>query len=182
MSENEFPQTTPSDTEAPVERRRRAGGRGADRSRKGGSSSKYLNLVNTMAKSVVLSEDALEAVHDASLTILEEIGMDVILPEARDRMKAAGADVTPGTDRVRFDRGLIMDMMASVPSGFTMHARNPVRNVQIGGNNLVFAQIASAPFVLTAKVDGAPVTRKISASWSNWPSPMTLSTPLAAIR
>jgi trimethylamine--corrinoid protein Co-methyltransferase len=62
-------------------------------------------------------------------------------------MKAAGADVTTGTDRVRFDRGLILDMMASVPSGFTMHARNPIRNVEIGGNNLVFAQIASAPFV-----------------------------------
>ena len=143
----QFPHPTLSEAEAPVERRRRTGGRGADRSRKGSGSSKYLNLVNTMAKSVVLSEDALEAVHDASLTILEEVGMDVILPEARDRMKAAGADVTPGTDRVRFDRGLIMDMMASVPSGFTMHARNPLRNVQIGGNNLVFAQIASAPFV-----------------------------------
>ena len=88
----------PIDADAPVERRRRTGGRGADRSRKGLSSSKYLNLVNTMAKSVVLSDDALEAVHNASLTILEEIGMDVILPEARDRMKAAGADVTPGTD------------------------------------------------------------------------------------
>jgi trimethylamine--corrinoid protein Co-methyltransferase len=147
MSENPFPQAAPIDADAPVERRRRTGGRGADRSRKGLSSSKYLNLVNTMAKSVVLSDDALEAIHNASLTILEEIGMDVILPEARDRMKAAGADVTPGTDRVRFDRGLIMDMIASVPPAFTMHARNPLRNVEIGGNNLVFAQIASAPFV-----------------------------------
>ncbi len=108
---------------------------------------KYLNLVNTQSKSSVLSDDALEAVHEASLTILEEIGMDVILPEARERMKAAGADVTAGTDRVRFDRGLIMDMIASAPSSFTMHARNPARNVEIGGDNLVFAQIASAPFV-----------------------------------
>lgn len=147
MSENEFPQSANSDTDAPVERRRRTGGRGADRTRKGAGSSKYLNLVNTIAKSTVLTDEALEAIHDASLTILEEIGMDVIQPEARERMKAAGADVTPGTDRVRFDRGLIMDMISSVPSSFTMHARNPVRNVQIGGNNLVFAQIASAPFV-----------------------------------
>jgi trimethylamine--corrinoid protein Co-methyltransferase len=131
----------------PVERRRRTGGRGGDRSRKGVAASKYLNLVNTTVKSAVLSEDALEAIHQASLSILEEIGMDVILPEARERMRAAGADVTPGTDRVRFDRGLIMDMMASVPPAFTMHARNPLRNVEIGGNNLVFAQIASAPFV-----------------------------------
>ena len=147
MSDDQFPDAATGDAAStPLERRRRPGGRGAERSRKsvGG---KYLNLVNTLAKSTVLSDDALESVHEASLTILEEIGMDVILPEARERMKAAGAAVTPGTDRVRFDRGLIMDMIASVPPAFTMHARNPARNVAIGGNNLVFAQIASAPFV-----------------------------------
>jgi len=147
MNDDQFPDAATGDAAStPLERRRRPGGRGAERSRKS-AGGKYLNLVNTLAKSTVLSEDALEAIHDASLTILEEIGMDIILPEARDRMKAAGADVTPGTDRVRFDRGLIMDMIASVPPAFTMHARNPARNVAIGGNNLVFAQIASAPFV-----------------------------------
>lgn len=122
-------------------------GRSAEPARKTPAASKYLNLVNTTAKSAVLSDDALEAVHEASLTILEEIGMDVILPEARARMKAAGAEVLPGTDRVRFDRGLVMDMLASVPPAFTMHARNPLRNVAIGGDNLVFAQVATAPFV-----------------------------------
>ncbi|MEI2300131.1 trimethylamine methyltransferase family protein [Ensifer sp. MJa1] len=147
MNDNQFPDAASGDAAStPLERRRRPGGRGAERTRKP-SSSKYLNLVNTLAKSTILSEDAIEAIHDASLTILEEIGMDVILPAARERMKAAGADVTPGTDRVRFDRGLIMDMVASAPPAFTMHARNPARNVAIGGNNLVFAQIASAPFV-----------------------------------
>ncbi|MCA1442871.1 trimethylamine methyltransferase family protein [Ensifer sp. IC4062] len=145
MTDNQFRDAAADET-SPLERRRRSGGRGAERSRKP-AAAKYLNLVNTLTKSTVLSEDALEAIHDASLTILEEIGMDIILPEARDRMTAAGADVTPGTDRVRFDRGLIMEMIASAPPAFTMHARNPVRNVEIGGNNLVFAQIASAPFV-----------------------------------
>ncbi len=146
MKDDQFPDAAASDTSSPLERRRRPGGRGGDRTRKS-TGGKYLNLVNTQSKSAVLSDDALEAIHEASLTILEEIGMDVILPEARERMRAAGADVTPGTDRVRFDRGLIMDMIASVPASFTMHARNPARNVAIGGNNLVFAQIASAPFV-----------------------------------
>ncbi len=146
MKDDQFPDAAASDTSSPLERRRRPGGRGGERTRKS-TGGKYLNLVNTQSKSAVLSDDALEAIHQASLTILEEIGMDVILPEARERMRAAGADVTPGTDRVRFDRGLIMDMIASVPASFTMHARNPARNVAIGGNNLVFAQIASAPFV-----------------------------------
>ncbi|NRP20069.1 hypothetical protein LPJGGPFB_03328 [Ensifer adhaerens] len=146
MNDDQFPDAATGENSSPLERRRRPGGRGGERTRKS-TGGKYLNLVNTQSKSSVLSDDALEAIHDASLTILEEIGMDVILPEARERMKAAGADVTPGTDRVRFDRGLIMDMIASAPSSFTMHARNPARNVEIGGNNLVFAQIASAPFV-----------------------------------
>ncbi|KAA0700598.1 methyltransferase [Neorhizobium sp. P12A] len=130
----------------PAERRRRAGGRGAERSRKS-SGSKYLNLVNNLARTEILSADALEDIHNASLTVLEEIGMDVILPEARERMKAAGADVTPGTERVRFDRAMITELISTVPSTFTLHARNPQRNVQIGGKNLVFAQVASAPFV-----------------------------------
>lgn len=146
MKDDQFPDAAASESSSPLERRRRPGGRGGERTRKS-TGGKYLNLVNTQSKSSVLSDDALEAIHQASLTILEEIGMDVILPEARERMKAAGADVTAGTDRVRFDRGLIMDMIATAPSSFTMHARNPARNVAIGGNNLVFAQIASAPFV-----------------------------------
>ena len=126
-------------------RRRRPGGRGGDRVRKSTSSS-YLNLKNTRVKTELLSEDQLEAIHNASLTVLEEIGMDIMLPEARERMKAAGAIVTEGTDRVRFDRDLILELIASVPKQFTLHSRNPLRNVEMGGNNLVFAQVASAPF------------------------------------
>jgi trimethylamine--corrinoid protein Co-methyltransferase len=143
--------TTPPSPEnaaaiAAPERRRRTGGRGAERSR-GGGTTRYQKLVNTLAKAEILSPEALDAVHEASLTVLEEIGMDVILPEARQRMKAAGADVSEGSNRVRFDRNLILEMIGSAPSSFTMHARNPARNVEIGGSNLVFAQVASAPFV-----------------------------------
>jgi trimethylamine--corrinoid protein Co-methyltransferase len=149
--------TTPPlpDSEAPdaearaaaPERRKRTGGRGAERQRSGTANGRYRKLVNTIARTEILSAETLEDIHEASLTVLEEIGMDIILPEARDRMRAAGAEVTPGIERVRFDRGLILEMIASAPSAFTMHARNPARNVEIGGRNLVFAQVASAPFV-----------------------------------
>ena len=141
--------TALSETEpqaAGAERRRRTGGRGGDRSRTG-VAGKYRNLVNRLSKTELLDPSALDDMHEASLTILEEIGMDVMLPEARAIMKAHGADVTEGSDRVRFDRNLIMDMIASAPREFQMFARNPERNVKMGGNNLVFAQIASAPFV-----------------------------------
>ena len=53
----------------------------------------------------VMSADELESIHEASLDVLEEIGMDFLDPEARDVLAAAGAKVEPGTQRVRFDRG-----------------------------------------------------------------------------
>ena len=93
----------------------------------------------------VLSADAVESIHLASLTILEEIGIDVLLPEARSRLKAAGADVAAGGERVRFDRGLIEVSLAHAPAEFTLHARNPARNLHIGGDALAFCTVASTP-------------------------------------
>jgi Trimethylamine:corrinoid methyltransferase len=93
----------------------------------------------------IVSADELEAIHLASLRVLEEIGLEVLHDEARAIMKRHGADVREGSLRVHFDRGLIMEMIAHCPSEFTLHARNPAHNVRLGGNNLAFALIGSAP-------------------------------------
>lgn len=92
-----------------------------------------------------VSDDQLEAIHLASLQVLEEIGMDFLLPEARERLQAAGADVRG--ERVRMDRGLVLESIRSIPSSFTLHARNPERSVGVGGTEIVVCQIASAPNV-----------------------------------
>src|SRR5688572_33431850 len=65
----------------------------------------------------LVSADQLESIHEAALTILEEIGMDVLLPEARDIYRAAGARVD-GL-RVCADRALVMDAVARAPARFT---------------------------------------------------------------
>lgn len=92
-----------------------------------------------------VSADELEAIHEASLKILEEIGMDVLHAEAKEVLKRAGADVDPNSDRVRFDRGLIESKIGLAPKEFTLHSRNPARNLKIGGNNVAFCSVASAP-------------------------------------
>ncbi|HET6466997.1 MAG TPA: trimethylamine methyltransferase family protein [Geminicoccaceae bacterium] len=94
-----------------------------------------------------VSADALEAIHEASLRILEEIGMDFLLPEAREMLKAAGAEAEVGSARVRFDRGLVLEAMAKAPPRFTLHARNPAHDLEIGGDVIVFATVGSAPNV-----------------------------------
>jgi trimethylamine---corrinoid protein Co-methyltransferase len=93
----------------------------------------------------IVSADELEAIHAASLTILEEIGMDFLDPDAVALLAAAGADAKPGRQRVRFDRGLIEEKIRPAPSRFTLHARNPAHDLVFGGDNVIFAQVASAP-------------------------------------
>ncbi len=82
-------------------------------------------LYNPYPPFEIASADEIEAVHDASLRVLEEIGINFLLPEARDILKPAGAEVDPdgtaGALRPRVGRG---DGQAA-PGQFTLHARNP---------------------------------------------------------
>ena len=91
----------------------------------------------------LVSADEIESIHHASLRVLSEIGMDFTLPEARDMLKAAGADVQG--ERVRFDPAMIEELVKTAPSEFTFHARNPENSRQVGGNHMMFGTVASPP-------------------------------------
>ncbi|WP_299816234.1 trimethylamine methyltransferase family protein [uncultured Roseibium sp.] len=92
-----------------------------------------------------VSADQLEAIHDASMQVLEEIGIDFLHEEARGLLKAAGADVKPGEDRVRMDRAMVTELIAKAPAEFTMRARNRAHDLHIGGDAIAFSCVASAP-------------------------------------
>ena len=93
----------------------------------------------------VAADDQLEAIHQSSLKVLAETGLRVLLPEARRIMQEAGAEVDESSEQVRFDPDLIMEKIATVPSQFTLHARNPEHSVVLGDDNVVFDMMASAP-------------------------------------
>jgi trimethylamine--corrinoid protein Co-methyltransferase len=93
----------------------------------------------------ILSDDEIEALHNTSLDVLEELGINFLLDEAREILKKAGADVRPGETCVRFDRGLIEATIKSVPKHFTGYARNPAHNMEYGGNYTVFCLVSSPP-------------------------------------
>ncbi|MGB3388872.1 MAG: trimethylamine methyltransferase family protein [Pseudaminobacter sp.] len=125
----------------------RRGGRAGKRA--GGSAAfeqpPFRQLKIPFAPTKIVSDDELESIHLASLRVLKEIGVEVLHDEARAIMKQHGADVRDGSERVRFDGDMIMELMASCPAEFTLHARNPEHNVRFGGNNIIFAQMGSAP-------------------------------------
>ena len=98
----------------------------------------------------VVSADELESIHVASLRVLEEIGMDFLDPESREVLRAAGAHVEPGSERVRFDRAMVEERIRTAPASFTLHAPNPAHDLEIGGDWVAFGSVASAPNVYDA--------------------------------
>ncbi|TPW11159.1 MAG: trimethylamine methyltransferase [Acidimicrobiaceae bacterium] len=93
----------------------------------------------------VVSADEIEAIHEASLTILERIGMEFLCPEARSIMNEVGADIDEASGRVRFPRELVISSVAKAPSEFTLHSWNPDHDLQIGGRWLAYGTVGSAP-------------------------------------
>jgi len=132
---------------APSQERSRRGGRAGKRA--GGSAAfeqpPFRQLKIPFAPTRLISDDELESIHLASLRVLKEIGVDVLHDEARRIMKDHGADVREGSERVRFEPDMIMELIGHAPPEFTIHARNPAHDVRFGGNNLVISQMASAP-------------------------------------
>jgi len=91
------------------------------------------------------SDDQIEALHEASLTLLATTGIVVLHDEALRMLGEAGAEVDADKLRVRFDPALVASLIASVPGRFTLHARNPLHDVVIGDDYLTFSMMASAP-------------------------------------
>ena len=93
----------------------------------------------------VLGAEAVELIHDGSMRILEDIGLQIVNDQARALMIEHGATVDKKTDYVRMERALVMEKIATVPAEFTLHARNPQYNSVYGGNHINFTIVSSPP-------------------------------------
>ena len=93
----------------------------------------------------LLPAESVDMVHDASMRLLEEVGIEFRYDEALAIWKDAGADVD-GT-RVRIPRELLLALISSAPDEFTLHARNPVHSTQIGGRHIAMSPNSGSPFV-----------------------------------
>ncbi|WP_300029949.1 trimethylamine methyltransferase family protein [uncultured Roseobacter sp.] len=133
---------------AGAERRRARGGGGAarraERSAVSFETAKFIE--RNIPNFEVLTEEALEIIEYNAETVLEEVGVNFVEnPAALKRWKDAGADIDG--ERVRIPRGLARRLCKTAPSSYTQHARNPDRNVVVGGNSLVLAPVYGPPFV-----------------------------------
>ena len=93
----------------------------------------------------LLSEEAVNTIHEQAMTILEEIGVDFLHERARDLFQKAGMKVEE--NRVRFERDFVLEQVARTPATFDLQARNKARSVVLGGDNVVTAPVYGPPFV-----------------------------------
>lgn len=123
--------------------RRRARARGAaDR----GRSQAPACLKRRIPAYQLLDEEALVKLEQHAEWLLSEIGIEIRDdPEALELFRAAGATIEG--ELLRFDRGHVRALCATAPRSYTMHARNPARNIEFGGDNLIFGSAYGSPFV-----------------------------------
>ena len=133
-----------------------ADGNGGSPKRRGRNARRAARAANTLAwlpeldRGIpyldIVPHEQLLRIHDASMTLLEEIGIEFRDDESAAMWAKAGASVDGY--RVRIDRNHLMELISTAPESYTMTARNPDRSVSLGGTKTVFTPAYGAPFVL----------------------------------
>jgi trimethylamine--corrinoid protein Co-methyltransferase len=124
---------------------RRAGGRQARISQRSAKVAAFPTLTRKIPVYELVPDEAIELVHQESLRILTDVGIEFRDDEAAAMWRQAGADVRG--HRVRIEAQQLMALVSGIPSEFTLNARNPARSVRIGGANSIFVPMYGAPYV-----------------------------------
>lgn len=84
---------------------------------------------------------------DAALTILETTGFRFLDTDGRGLLEASGATAAGDNGMLRLDRELVREKVSLVPATFDLRARNPDRDLRMGGNHIVFSSVGGPAFV-----------------------------------
>ena len=102
-------------------------------------------LRNTLPVTEILSGAQVERIDAASMDILENVGVVFRDDIALEDWRRAGAKVEGET--VYLDRGLVRELIKTIPERFTYHARDPQKNVALGGRDAIFVPMTGAPYL-----------------------------------
>jgi trimethylamine---corrinoid protein Co-methyltransferase len=109
--------------------------------------SNYRQLRNQFTPQRLFSDDRIAAIHDAALRVLQELGMRVLLPEARRIFAAAGALVDESTGIVRIGSDIVAAVLASAPKSFRARGGERARDFVFETGALTFLGGCGAPNV-----------------------------------
>ncbi len=130
--------------EAEVGRRRRRG-RGAEAAPQPSRDVNYRQLRNPFPQMEVFPADQIADMHETALRTLEELGVKVLLPEARRIYAQGGARVDEASEMVFIGRDMVEAAVASAPKFIACRAGARRRDFTLELGSLVFQPGAGAP-------------------------------------
>jgi trimethylamine--corrinoid protein Co-methyltransferase len=93
----------------------------------------------------IADADAMQAIHETSISILKEAGIRVMSNQVMDLFERAGALVDRDTQTVCIDETHVAAALGTVPKTFDMVARTPSKKIQMGGSAMNFGLVAGPP-------------------------------------
>ena len=98
----------------------------------------------------ILSKDEIRRIHQTSMDLLANVGVEFPCQEALAVFQEHG--IRTDGSRVYLSEDQVTKALETVPKQFTIHARNPERNVTIGTGHIVFAPGYGAPFLVDSEI------------------------------
>jgi len=94
----------------------------------------------------VLTDEQIDRIHEASVAILERVGVHVPHPETLGRFADAGAAVDAETQRVRIPPGLVTRSLGQAGKQFTLYGRDVSRTAAFGQGRRNYNSVAGEAF------------------------------------
>ena len=107
----------------------------------------YSQLRHPFAPQGAFSDDEIANMHDTALKVLENLGIRILLPEARDILRAGGALVDDDTQMVRIGRDMVTAALATAPRSIRLRAADPAHEQDFAAGSLLFMAGSGCPNV-----------------------------------
>ena len=102
-----------------------------------------------------LRQHDVERIHEASLTVLERTGIEVMPSECRELFRAAGAKVDDAANRVFISRQMVERALKLAPSEVVLCGRDPRHDMLLGGTRVYLGTGGAAVKVLDLETGAA---------------------------
>ncbi|MFW9881536.1 MAG: trimethylamine methyltransferase family protein, partial [Candidatus Thorarchaeota archaeon] len=87
----------------------------------------------------VLNDEEILMIHESTLDLLNNIGVNVDSKEARKLLREHGAVIDNKTNYVKIPKSLIEDLLKTVPNSFSLYGPDGKFEVNLDKNNTIFA-------------------------------------------
>lgn len=101
-----------------------------------------------MSFAELLTSDQIQRIHEASLEVLQEVGLKVRFGPARELFAQHGCSVDSETLNVKFPRDVVEKYRKMAPPKFTFHGRDPKFDKTIPDDSPVIVTASSAPDII----------------------------------